>query len=100
MDDNFIGNKRKLKAETLPAIIEWSKGRKYPFTFYTEVTINLVDDDKLMDLMIEAGFDRLFVGIETPNEESLAECNKQQNRGRDLAASVKKLQNRGFEVQG
>ncbi|MDP3879607.1 MAG: B12-binding domain-containing radical SAM protein [Dehalococcoidales bacterium] len=100
VDDNFIGNKRKLKTETLPAIIEWTKEKKYPFTFYTEVSINLADDEELMGLMIEAGFDRVFVGIETPNEESLAECNKQQNRGRDLTASVKKLQNHGFEVQG
>jgi radical SAM superfamily enzyme YgiQ (UPF0313 family) len=53
-----------------------------------------------MRLMTEAGFDRVFIGIETPNEESLAECNKLPNKGRDLAASVKKIQNHGFEVQG
>jgi radical SAM superfamily enzyme YgiQ (UPF0313 family) len=100
VDDNFIGNRKKLKAETLPAIIEWSKEKKYPFTFLTEASIDLSDDDKLMELMAEAGFNRVFIGIETPNEDSLAECNKLQNRNRDLAASVKRIQNHGFEVQG
>ena len=100
VDDNFIGNKRKLKEETLPAMIEWSKKRRSPFAFYTEASINLADDEELMQLMIEAGFTRVFIGIETPNEESLTECNKLQNKGRDLAASVKKLQHYGIEVQG
>lgn len=100
VDDNFIGNKKKLKAETLPTLIEWSKKKKYPFSFFTEASINLADDEELMGMMTEAGFDRVFVGIETPNEESLAECNKHQNEGRDLAVSVKTLQNHGFEVQG
>ena len=100
VDDNFIGNKRKLKKEILPAIIEWQKERKYPSPLFTEASINLVDDEELMKLMIEAGFDMVFIGIETTNEESLAECSKNQNRGRDLVASVKKLQNHGFQVQG
>ena len=100
VDDNFIGNRKKLRAEILPAIIEWSKDKKYPFTFFTEASIDLSDDDKLMELMAEAGFNRVFIGIESPNEDSLAECNKLQNRNRDLAASVKRIQNRGFEVQG
>ena len=100
VDDNFIGNKKKLKAEILPAIIQWSKEKKYPFVFFTEVSINLADDEHLMRLMTEAGFSRVFVGIETPNEDSLAECNKLTNKGRDLVASVKKIQSFGFEVQG
>ncbi|MFH1382466.1 MAG: B12-binding domain-containing radical SAM protein [Chloroflexota bacterium] len=100
VDDNFIGNKKKLKTETLPAIIEWSKEKKYPFVFYTEASINLADDEELMELMVQAGFERVFIGIESPEEESLAECNKLQNRNRDLGASVKKIQNCGLEVQG
>jgi len=100
VDDNFIGNKRKLKAETLPAIIKWAKEKKYPFVFNTESSINLADDEELMRLMVKAGFSTVFVGIETPNEESLAECNKLPNKNRDLVASVKKIQSRGMEVQG
>jgi radical SAM superfamily enzyme YgiQ (UPF0313 family) len=81
-------------------MIAWSKEKKYPFTFFTEASINLADDDELMELMAEAGFNRVFIGIETPHEDSLVECNKLQNRNRDLAAAVKKIQNHGFEVQG
>jgi radical SAM superfamily enzyme YgiQ (UPF0313 family) len=99
VDDNFIGNKGKLKREILPAIIDWMEKRKYPFTLYTEVSINLSDDEDLMNLMVKAGFDQVFVGIESPNEESLAECSKLQNRNRDLIACVKKIQRTGLEVQ-
>ena len=100
VDDNFIGNKSKLKNEILPAIIEWNEKRNNPFYFNTEVSINLADDENLMQLMVIAGFEAVFVGIETPNEESLAECNKTQNRNRDLIASIKKIQEFGLEVQG
>jgi len=100
VDDNFIGNKRKLKEETLPAIIEWRKGKKYPFDLFTEASINMADDEELMKLMTDAGFSMVFIGIETPNEESLVECAKPQNRNRDMVASVKKIQNYGMEVQG
>jgi radical SAM superfamily enzyme YgiQ (UPF0313 family) len=100
VDDNFIGNKRKLKDELLPQLIEWSKHKKYPFNFITEVSINLADDDKLMDLMIDAGFNSIFVGIETPSAEGLQECGKSQNLKRNLVNSVKRLQERGFMVSG
>jgi radical SAM superfamily enzyme YgiQ (UPF0313 family) len=100
VDDNFIGNKKKLKAEVLPAIIEWMKEKDYPFTLFTQASIGLADDEDLIRLMTEAGFDRVFIGIETPNEESLGECGKHQNTKRDMVASVRKLQNHGLEVQG
>ena len=99
VDDNFIGNKGKLKREVLPAIIGWMKEHRHPFSLYTEASINLADDDDLMRLMVNAGFDQVFIGIESPNEESLAECSKLQNRNRDLIASVKKIQQAGLEVQ-
>ncbi len=100
VDDNFIGNKIKLEKEILPAIIEWQEKRRRPFSFITQASINLSDEPKLMDLMIKAGFTTIFVGIESPNIESLKECSKFQNQGRDLVGAVKRLQNAGFEVQG
>ena len=63
------------------------------------MSINLADDEELMALMVRAGFERVFIGIESPNDESLAECGKLQNRNRDLIACVKKIQQAGLEVQ-
>jgi len=100
VDDNFIGNRKKLKEDILPAITEWIEGKKYPFRFTTEVSINIADDDELLRLMADSGFEEVFVGIETPNEESLIECNKFQNKGRDLVANVKKIQQFGLQVLG
>jgi radical SAM superfamily enzyme YgiQ (UPF0313 family) len=99
VDDNFIGNKKYIKSEVLPALIEWRKG-KTGVPFSTEVSINLVDDPLLLSLMVKAGFDTVFVGIETPNEDSLVECSKNQNKDRDLVESVKRLQRAGLQVQG
>jgi len=99
VDDNFIGNKKQIKSEILPALIEWRKG-KAGMPFSTEVSINLVDDPELLTLMTQAGFDTVFIGIETPNEGSLTECSKNQNKGRDLVESVKQLQRAGLQVQG
>src|SRR5271157_1732772 len=99
VDDNFIGNMKQLKSEVLPALIEWRKG-KTGMPFNTEASINLADDPELMRLMTQAGFDTVFVGIETPNEDSLIECSKNQNKGRDLVESVKRLQRAGLQVQG
>lgn len=99
VDDNFIGNKKHIKTEVLPALIEWRKN-KIGMPFSTEVSINLADDPELMLLMTQAGFDTVLVGIETSNEDSLTECSKSQNKNRDLVESVKKLQRAGLQVQG
>ncbi len=99
VDDNFIGKRRELKEEILPALIAWRKGKR-GFGFQTEASIDLADDPELMAQMVEAGFDTVFVGIETPDEDSLSECNKRQNAGRDLVECVKSMQRAGLQVQG
>ena len=99
VDDNFIGNKHHLKTDLLPSLIAWRKG-KASIKFQTEASINLADDNTLMELMVEAGFDTVFVGIETPDEAGLAECSKKQNARRDLVEDVKKIQRAGLQVQG
>jgi radical SAM superfamily enzyme YgiQ (UPF0313 family) len=99
VDDNFIGNKHVLKEELLPALIQWQQRRRGT-PFYTEASINLADDQELMRSMVQAGFNQVFVGIETPEDAGLAECNKRQNQKRDLVADVKCIQRAGLEVQG
>lgn len=99
VDDNFIGNKEKVKKELLPAVIEWQKKKRNPFGFITQASINLADDEELMKMMVQAGFATVFIGIESPKEESLEECMKMQNQNRDLLAAVKKIQHHGLEVQ-
>jgi radical SAM superfamily enzyme YgiQ (UPF0313 family) len=99
VDDNFIGNKAYLKSLLLPALILWQKGKKQ-IPFNTEASINLADDPALIAMMVKAGFDTVFIGIETPNEESLAECSKMQNKDRNLIESVKLMQRAGLQVQG
>ncbi len=98
VDDNFIGNRKRLKQELLPAIASWNRDHKYPYTFTTEASIDLSDDPELMSAMASAGFEKVFVGIETPDEESLKECNKKLNTGRDLLESVSAIQSAGIEV--
>jgi radical SAM superfamily enzyme YgiQ (UPF0313 family) len=99
VDDNLIGNRRYLKTELLPALIEWQK-EKGKMAFNTQVCINLADDEQLMQMMVEAGFDRVFIGIETPDEDSLTECNKNLNKNRDMVEDVKRIQRAGFQVDG
>ena len=99
VDDNFIGNKKYLLTELLPALIEWQKDKKQ-ISFNTETSVNLADDELLMEMMGKAGFDTVFIGIETPDEAGLAECNKKQNKNRNLIESVKRIQRAGLEVQG
>jgi len=103
VDDNFIGNKRDAM-RLLPSIAAWQKARGYPFTLSTEASANLALMDELMDAMIEAGFDTVFVGIETPNPEALLKTKKSQNTSKKqenyLYHAVRKIQQRGMQVQG
>ncbi len=98
VDDNFIGHKQKLKTEILPVLIDWMQEHGNPFNFTTEVSINISDDDELMALMVQSGFDSVFVGIETIDDNALVECGKLQNRHRDMLACVKRIHKRGLQV--
>jgi radical SAM superfamily enzyme YgiQ (UPF0313 family) len=98
VDDNLIGNRKALREDLLPSLIEWQKGKGIPLQ--TQLSIDLASDEALTKMMVDAGFRTVFIGIETPDEESLSECNKQQNKGRNLVEDVKRLQRAGLEVQG
>lgn len=99
VDDNFIGNKSKVKT-LLRELKSWQETRKFPFMLYTEASVNLAQDEELMKLMTEAGFDAVFLGLETPEEKCFAECSKHQNRSVDLVEAVKTIQRNGMEVMG
>jgi radical SAM superfamily enzyme YgiQ (UPF0313 family) len=99
VDDNFIGNKKNVK-ELLPAISDWQAKRKHPFKLFTEASVNLAADEELMDMMVEAGFGMVFLGIETPSKESLIATHKMQNAKSDLLDCVHKIQKKGMEVTG
>lgn len=100
VDDNFIGNKKVVKNEILPAMINWMDTHKHPFTFNAQTSINLADDPELLRMMGKAGFNSTFIGIETPVEESLQSCHKIQNENRDLLKDVKQIQKAGLQVSG
>ncbi|MDD3646974.1 MAG: DUF4070 domain-containing protein [Candidatus Dojkabacteria bacterium] len=100
VDDNFIGNKIILKQDLLPELIKWMDKRHYPFSFFTQASINMADDDNLLELMGKAGFNKVFIGIETPDKNSLVECNKYHNVNRNLLACIRKIQSYGMQVQG
>lgn len=97
VDDNFIGNKKNVRL-FLPDLIEWSRSNAFPFSYITEASVNLAEDDALLSDMKDAGFRRVFLGIETPVEESLKEAQKGQNTKRDLLDSIHKIQSYGMEV--
>lgn len=97
VDDNFIGNKKNVR-KFMPDLIKWSQANDFPFSFITEASVNLAEDDALLQSMEDAGFRRIFLGIETPVEESLKEAQKGQNTHRDLLDSIHKIQNYGMEV--
>ena len=96
VDDNFIGNKKNVR-RLLPELADWQKRHGYPFTLLTEASVNLADDEPLLEGMRQSGFRRVFLGIETPVEDSLKEAQKSQNRG-NLLDSVKRIQSYGMEV--
>lgn len=100
VDDNFIGNKKEVKNNLLPAMKRWMQNHQFPFTFSIQSSINMADDEDLLSLMNETGFSSTFIGIETTDETSLLDCNKVQNQNRDLLRSVQKIQNAGFMVSG
>jgi radical SAM superfamily enzyme YgiQ (UPF0313 family) len=99
VDDNFIGNRKYLKQDLLPALIQWRRG-KTGCNFLTQASLNLADDEELTLMMVKAGFISVFIGIETPSEESLSECHKPQNKNRNLVESVHFLQRSGLQVLG
>jgi radical SAM superfamily enzyme YgiQ (UPF0313 family) len=99
VDDNFIGNKREVR-KVLRDLVVWTEKRDHPFNFLTEASVNLSDDDELIELMVQSGFDAVFLGLETPNEESLMECGKKQNCRRDLVSAIRKIQRAGMQVLG
>lgn len=100
VDDNFIGNKKEVMNNLLPAMKTWMEKHQYPFAFSIQSSINMADDEELMYLMNETGFGSAFIGIETPDETSLHDCNKVQNQNRDMIQSIKKIQKAGFQVSG
>lgn len=97
VDDNFIGNKKEAK-ELLRALGDWQKARGYPIEFMTEVTLNIAQDDELLDLMRHANFTTIFVGIESPRAASLQETHKTQNLRGSILDSVHRIQRAGMEV--
>lgn len=99
VDDNFIGDKKRTKV-LLREMVAWRERVRPSMGFFTEASVNLADDAEMCELMVKAGFKKVFVGIETPSPESLQECHKLQNKGRDLVESVKTLQRAGMEVMG
>ncbi|MCG6953753.1 MAG: DUF4070 domain-containing protein, partial [Betaproteobacteria bacterium] len=99
VDDNFIGNRKRARA-LLHELVDWRARARPSMGFFTEASVNLADDAELCELMVQAGFSKVFLGLETPSPEGLEECNKAQNRKRDLGETVRTLQRAGLEVMG
>lgn len=97
VDDNFIGNQHNVK-QLLRALIPWMQDRNYPFTFLTEASVNLAEDPDLLDLMVQAGFYGVFLGIETPDQDSLKVTRKQQNTRNPLAEACYKINQAGLMI--
>ena len=99
VDDNFIGNKARAK-QLCSALAEWRGQHRVNFDFCTEASLNLADDPELMQLMKDAGFVSVFLGIETPDESGLIASNKLQNTRRSLLDSIATIQSYGMQVMG
>lgn len=105
VDDNFIGNKRDAM-RLLPAVKEWQEKREFPFSLYTEASVNLVEIPEMLDAMTTAGFNMVFLGIESPNEDALITTSKGQNTSKEedagsyLLQAIRKIQHKGMEVTG
>ena len=99
VDDNFVGDKRRSR-ELLREVIAWRERTRTRMTFLTEASVNIAADPEILELMVAAGFKKVFLGLETPSAESLRECRKLQNLRRDLADSVRTIQRAGLEVMG
>ena len=99
VDDNFVCNKNKAK-KLLPELAAWQKAHGYPFSLSTEASITLAQDEQLLDMMVEAGFTMVFIGIETPDAKTLEMTHKTQNLREDVLSSVARIQKRGIEVSG
>ena len=99
VDDNFIGNSASVK-KMLPFLIDWQKRMKYPFTFLTEASTDLAQDKELLELMSAANFYKVFIGLETPDLDSLKECGKYQNMKMDLKTAVQTIHQHGMQVMG
>ena len=97
VDDNFIGNAPAV-LKMLPKLTAWQRAHGFPFELYTEASLNLASNEPLLDGMVEAGFTSVFVGIETPSEESLIETGKTQNLRQDLTESIEHITRKGMEV--
>jgi radical SAM superfamily enzyme YgiQ (UPF0313 family) len=98
VDDNFIGNKQKAQLQLLPPLIDWQQAHHHPFQLFTEASINMAEDPDLLTAMVAAGFNEVFIGIETPRKESLAEAGKNQNLKVDMLEAVRTIQRYGLEV--
>lgn len=99
VDDNFIGNRSQVR-RLLPEVARWQRDHHHPFTLFTEASLDLANDEDLMRAMVDAGFDMVFVGIETPDRATLEAVEKHQNCKSDLLASVQTIQRHGLEVAG
>ena len=105
VDDNFIGNKRDAM-RLLPAVQQWQEERQFPFSLFTEASVNLVEIPEMLNAMSEAGFNMVFLGIESPNDDALLGTSKGQNTSKQeeagsyLLRSIRKIQSTGMEVTG